>query len=309
MKKIIIYTLITIGLMYFLQWFIYKGLQLNKEGVYHKYSTIFFKKNIYDALILGSSRAEMHYDTSLLDSLTGLNAFNAGVSGASTKMSYVVLKSYLLNSKIPKTIFLEMDFHISHLKTDTIFNFPRYFCYLSNPILYSELKKIDSRFMQFKYNPFYSLPFSGINSLSPAVHGWLGKSANYDFFYEKGFFKNTIVDYYDHFEIKRFTGDIHPETRQYLDSFIVFAKRNKCQLVLTISPVFKNAETEVLNKKKIINEFENIAFSNHIDFINLSADSTISNHQHFFEDNYHMMLNGAQVYTRKIATFYNNILR
>ena len=309
MKKIITYALITIGLMYASQWFIYKGLQLNKQGVYHKYNTIFLDTNNYDALILGSSRAEMHYDTKLLDSLTGLNTFNAGVSGASTRMAYIVLKSYLIHSKMPKSIFLEIDFHISHLKTDTIFNFPRYFCYLSNPVLYSEFKKIDSRFSQFKYNPFYSLPFSGINSLSPALHGWLGKSASYDFSYEKGFFKNTVADNYDHFDVKQFTGFIHPETRQYLDSFMLFANKHKCKLVFTISPVYKNAETEVLNKDQIINEFQNIAKINHVDFINLSSDTTVSNHHYFFEDNYHMLYLGAQNYTRKIATFYNNIPR
>ena len=174
--------------------------------------------------ILGSSRAEMHLDVNLLDSLTGLNSFNAGVSGASTRMAFIVLRSYLQHSNMPKTIFLEIDFHISHLKTDTIFNFTRYFCYLSNPVLYSELKKIDARFIQFKYNPFYSLPFSGINSLSPALHGWLRKTTKYDMYYRNGFFENRVNDHYDHFDVKKFTGFIHPETKQYLDSFLVFSK-------------------------------------------------------------------------------------
>jgi hypothetical protein len=293
--------------MYSLQWFIYKGLQLNKQGVYNKYSTIFLKKNNYNTLILGSSRAEMHMDACLFDSLTGLNTFNAGVSGASTRIAFIVLKSYLLHSEKPKNIFLELDFHSCHKKTDKVFNFQRYFCYLSNPVLYSEFRKIDSRFTQFKYNPFYSLPFSGINSLSPALHGWLEKSATYDFVYEKGFFKNTVLDNYDHFDAKQFTGFIHPETRQYLDSFMLFANKNRCRLVFTISPLYKNAETKMLNRIQIINEFQNIAKTNHVDFINLSSDTTVSNHPYFFEDNYHMLYLGARIYTRKIATFYDNI--
>lgn len=293
--------------MFSLQWFIYKGLQINSEGVYHKYTTIFLKKNNYNSLILGSSRAEMHLDVKLLDSLTGLNSFNAGVSGASTRMAFIVLKSYLQQSTIPKTIFLEIDFHISHLKTDTIFNFPRYFCYLSNPVLYSELKKIDSRFVHFKYNPFYSLPFSGINSLSPALHGWLGKSAEYDRYYRNGFFENTVNDHYDHFDVKQFTGFIHPETKQYLDSFIVFAKKNHCKLVFTLSPVFKNAEKEVLNKQVIIENFKNIAIKNQVEFLDFSNDTTLSNHKYYFEDNYHMFYTGARNYTGKIAKGYNNI--
>lgn len=293
--------------MYATQWFIYKGLTINKQGVYHKYSTIFSSSNNYNALVLGSSRAEMHTDTKLLDSLTGLKTFNAGVSGGSTRMAYIVLKSYLQNSKIPKTIFLEIDFHISHIKTDTIFNFPRYFPYLSNPVLYSEFKKIDSRFVQFKYNPFYSLPFSGINALNPSLHGWLGKSTSYDVFYQNGFFKNTVNDNYDHFEVKQFTGFIHPETRQYLDSFIVFAKTNECKLIFTVSPVYKDAEVEVLNKREIMQGFNDIALVNKVPFLDLSLDSVIANNKMYFEDNYHMMYSGARLYTQKLAHFYNNI--
>lgn len=293
-------------MMYALQWLLYKGIQKNKEGVYHKYSTIFLKKNTYNALVLGSSRAEMHTDINLLDSLTGLNSFNAGVSGATTRVAFIVLKSYLQHSEIPKTIFLEIDFHISHLKTDTIFNFTRYFSYLSNPVLYNEFKKIDSRFFHFKNNPFYSLPFSGINSLSPSIQGWLQKSNDYDLFYKKGFFKNTVIDDYGHFDVTHFTEFIHPETRRYVDSFIVFSKKNNIQLVFTISPIYKNAETEVLNKYQVIKAYKNIALINHIPFADFSSDTTISNHRYFFEDNYHMMYSGARSYTQKIAAFYNN---
>lgn len=306
-KKVLLYILVTVALMYSLQWFIYNGMQRNTEGVYHKYSTIFLKKNNFNTLILGSSRAEMHLDVKLLDSLTGLNSFNAAVSGASTRMAFIVLKSYLQHSNMPKTIFLEIDFHISHLKTDTIFNFPRYFCYLSNPVLYSELTKIDARFVQFKYNPFYSLPFSGINSLSPALHGWLRKTTKYDMYYRNGFFENTVNDHYDHFDVKKFTGFIHPETKQYLDSFLVFSKNNNCKLVFTVSPIFKNAETEVLNKQAIIENFKQIANKNRVKFLDFSNDTTISNHKYYFEDNYHMLYSGARKYTKKIAEQYNNI--
>ncbi|MGV2481112.1 UNVERIFIED_CONTAM: hypothetical protein IGO34_30415, partial [Salmonella enterica subsp. enterica serovar Weltevreden] len=86
-----------------------------------------------------------------------------------------ILQSYLQYSQVPETVFLECDFHNSHLKTDTIFSFPRYFPFLSNPVLYEGFRAIDPRFRQFRYNPFYSLPYSGIDGLSTALRGWAQK--------------------------------------------------------------------------------------------------------------------------------------
>jgi hypothetical protein len=295
--------------MYGLQWFINSGQRSNKKGVYEKYSTLFFGNNSYNALVLGSSRAEMHTDVALLDSLTGLISYNAGVSGATTRMAYVVLKSYLVNSTIPKTIFLECDFHISHLKTDTIFNFPRYFPYLTNEVLFKGFKDIDPRFTRFRYNPFYSLPYSGINALSPALHGWTGTSGAYDEAYHKGFFKNTEIDHYDHFNTSRYDGYIHKETRQYLDSIILFCKDNSCQLIFMMSPAYKNAQKEVKNKGQIIEQYRNIAFIHHIPVFEHSNDTDIVNHRDYFEDNYHMLYSGARLYTLKIAADFNNIPR
>lgn len=308
-RKIATYILAFILLLYGLRWFINEGLRRNNKGVYEKYTALFLKKNTFNTLVLGSSRAEMHLDVSLLDSLTGLHSFNAGVSGGTMRMAYVILQSYLLHSKLPETVFLECDFHISHLKTDTIFNFPRYFPYLSNPVLYRGFKAIDPRFRRFKYNPLYSLPYSGIKAMSPALYGWLGRSGSYDDAYRNGFFKNTVIDHYDHFNTSAYYGYIHPEARNYLDSIIGFCKANRCRLIFTMSPAYKDAQQEVINRERIIAQYRNIADSHRIPFFNYSADSSISNHKAFFEDNYHLLYPGARRFTEKIARDFNNIPR
>lgn len=308
-RKIATYTLAFALLLFGLRWFINEGLRRNSKGVYEKYTRLFLEKNSFDCLILGSSRAEMHMDVSLLDSLTGLHSFNGGVSGGTTRMAYVVLKSYTRNSDLPKTIFLECDFHISHLKTDTIFNFPRYFPYLSNPVLYEGFKAIDPRFRLFRYNPLYSLPYSGIHALSPALHGWTGISGSYDDAYKNGFFKNTEIDHYDHFNTAAYYGYIHPETRHYLDSIIDFCRDNQCRLIFTMSPAYKDAQQEVINRERIIAQYQNIADVHHIPFFNYNADSSICRQRAFFEDNYHMLYPGARLFTRKIAGDFNNIPR
>lgn len=307
-RKILTYTVAFVILLYGLRWFVYEGMRRSTKGVYEKYATVFLKKNAYNTLVLGSSRAEMHFDTPLFDSITGLHSFNAGVPGGTTRMAYVVLKSYLQHSKLPETIFLECDFHISHLKTDTIFSFPRYFPFLSNTALYQGFKAIDPRFGKFKYNPLYSLPYSGIHGFSAAFLGWTGKPGSYDEVYQNGFYKNTTGTY-NHYNTKPFYGYIHPETRQYLDSIISFCKNNQLRLIFTMSPVHQNARKEVMNRERIISQYQDIADVHHIPLFNYIADTSICNDNLFFDDDYHMVYPGARLFTLKIAADFNNIPR
>jgi hypothetical protein len=87
----------------------------------------------------------------------------------------------------------------------------------------------------------------------------------------------------------------------------VFAKTNQCKLIFTVSPVYKDAEIEVLNKREIMRGFNDIALINNVPFLDLSSDTVIANNKMYFEDNYHMMYEGAKLYTQKLARFYNNI--
>lgn len=308
-KKVLLYSLITIALLYALQWFVLEGMRRNPKGNFEKYSTIFLKKNNYNTLVVGSSRAFMHLENSLFDSLTGTNSYNIGLAGASTRVSYIALKAYCVNSRVPKTILFEIDYHISHLHTDTVFNFNQYIPYLDNKELYQGFQYIDHRFALFKYVPVYALPYLNTKSLSAALHGWLKKPGLYDDSFNKGFYRNLNRDKEYNFKVKQFTGIISTENRQYLDSVMDFCKANGSRLIFTISPAYKDAQKEVLNKDQIIEQYRNIALSRGIPFFNYSDDPDIINDKGYFEDNYHLLYAGARVYTRKIAYDFNNITK
>lgn len=299
----------TIALLYALQWFVVEGMRRNPKGNLEKYTTIFLKKNNYNTLVAGSSRAFMHLDNSLFDSLTGTNSYNIGLAGASTRVSYIALKAYCVNSQAPKTILFEIDYHISHLSTDTVFNFNQYIPYLDNKELYNGFNSIDKRFAYFKYLPVYSLPYLNTKSLSAALHGWLKRPGLYDNSFNKGFYKNLNRDKEYNFKVRQFTGIISSENRQYLDSVVNFCNTHHCRLIFTISPAYKDAQREVINKDQIIEEYRNIALLKGISLLNYSDDPTIMNDKRYFEDNYHLLYAGARIYTKKIAQDFNNITK
>jgi len=305
-RRILLYTALLIGLAYLLNGLLLEGLRRNRSGLYDKYTTSFLRANSYNTLMLGSSRSFMHIDNRLFDSLTGTHSFNLGLPGATTRMSYACLRAYLVHSAKPERVFLELDFHISHLRTDTIYNFSTYFPYLSNPELYRQFSAIDPRFRYFKTIPFYSLPYLGIKSLSASLNGWRGRSGPYDGYFREGFFENRLRDDYNNFRVKSYHGYICPESRAYLDSIIDLCRSNRIELCFTMSPAYQDSRAEVLNRDRIIAQYAAIAAAHRLPLFDFSSDSSIVSDPALFEDNYHLLYPGARMYTRKLAAEVNN---
>jgi hypothetical protein len=300
-RKISIYTFIFVISIYSFEWFILSGLRKSPKGMYEKLNTTFLKQNSFDVIFLGSSRMFMHLDNRLYDSVFNTNSYNIGLAGATTRISYITLKSYLVNSQKPKTLYFELDYHISHLETDSIFNFSTYIPFLQNKTLYSEFNKIDSRFFHFKYNPIYSLPHIGTGGFGASLNTWFGRTGMYDQFFEKGFFENKIKDNFGMAGHVNKNAKIGSETKMYLDSMIRFCQNNQIELIFTISPAYKNVSIDIPQHQKVITSLKKIAAKNTIRTYDFSSDLELISTESYFEDNYHMYYEGARKYTLKLC--------
>lgn len=299
-KKVIIYLLIFVAGLYLVRELLYIGVRKNKEGIFEKYNTMFLKQNAYDVVFLGSSRAETHFHPKIFDSITGSFSYNLGVTGATPRIAYGVLKAYCSKSKEPKYVVFDLDFHFLKYGVDTIRYFSRYFPYLENEVLLRQFNNIDNRFMSFKYNPLYSLPYSNIRMIGASLHGWLNKPGKYDTVYYKGYVNDVFQEPQ---KIKRralFSGFIHPRERQYIDSIIWFCKQSNINLILVTSPMYKGGEGEMLNKKSVVSQLKNIAAINNVEYWDMSK-SGYSNKSDYFRDNYHMTGKGARLFTLGFA--------
>ncbi len=279
------------------------GIRRNKAGVFEKYNTMFLKKNNYNVLFLGSSRTEMHFDPKLFDSITGSNSYNIGVTGATPRIAFKILKAYCSKSSLPDYLIFDVDIHFLKYGFDIINHFPRYFPYLKNEVLLEEFNQIDDRFKQFKYNPFYSLPYSNINLLSVSLHGWLNIPGKYDTCYYKGF-AGTVRGELETLPVKRFYTFFNVKERQYLDSIINFSKKNNVKLLLITSPMFGGGKLEMINKPQITAQIKNIAISNGINYLDFSEFAP-SNKRQYYIDYYHMTSSGANAFTREFSLHFS----
>ena len=192
-KKITTYIIAIVCILFVYRVFLYTGIKKNKQGIFNKYNELFLKEgNTYNVLFLGSSRAEMHFDTETFDAITGQNSYNLGNSGAWPKMSFALLKTYCAQHQLPKHVVYNVDYFWLQNENDKLLNCPSLFPYLENNNLRTNLNAIDGRYNYFYINPLQSLPYTQLSFLSASLHGWLNKPGMYDSLWHKGFYKNNI---------------------------------------------------------------------------------------------------------------------
>lgn len=304
-KKGIIYFVVITALLYGSRELHYWGLLKQTSGYCAKYRTAFFEKNDFDVLFLGSSRVEMHYSTKIFDSICHKNSFNLSLAGATPQVAFAALKAYAVNSKMPQQLFYEIDYHFVKYKSTEVKEFNNYFPYLSNDVLRSEFNKIDSRMDHFYYNPYFSFPYTGFKNLSTSMHGWLNIPNKTDSLYYKGHIKevfrphlnyNPVTPYYTYFNVS---------DRNYLDSIIQFCKSHKTTITLVSSPIFGGGKVDLVNKKAIIQQLQDISKINGISYFDLSS-LDFCNDRKLFIDHYHMNYSGSSKFTIYFSHFFNN---
>lgn len=303
-KRALLYTVITIGLLYAIRAFEYAGIRRAPGGEFGKLRTVYEEENNFDLILIGSSRAECQFYNPIIDSITGLQSYNLGLTGATLPFVATTLDAYLVHSKAPKYVVLNLDLHTLGDNTDTVYHFPRYFAFLGNEKLYEGLNARDGRFFFFKWLPFYSMPYFSDRYRSSVVHGWLRRPTPYDAGYANGFAPtytnprrgdlDTVAIIETHAEIPVAVWDAVNHIRE-------ICAANNCRLFFVVSPLFVRQEERVTSYGRSLNAFHDYALANNISWIDLGHDSLRFQKQ-FYADPGHLNLDGARVFTRHFSS-------
>lgn len=308
MKRVVIYLILFSAALFGIRTIHYANLLSINKGYYDKYKTAFLKSNKYDLLILGSSRAQMHYNTAKIDSFWKCNSFNLSYNGANIQQAFILLKCYLAKSVAPKVLFYEMDYHVFKTHEDGWMDFQNLFPFLEDKNTFDLLRSSDQRFFYARYFPHYSLPHTGIKNFSTGLHYFFKKQVDNDSLYHKGYFKNCIQP-----ALKYKPSDlkyqwINKIDREYLDSLIVFCKSKDIELNLISSPIFGGGKLDVVNHNALISHINNIAILNHLRFINYSS-LPFCNQRKLFIDHHHLNSKGSDLFTEYLCRSINYSLR
>lgn len=280
------------------------GLRRVKTDLFGVSNQIVEGKINADIIITGSSRAVSHYDPRIIQSVTGLTAFNIGRNGSQTDMQLAVLKTYLKHNRKPRIVLHNLD-AFSFVMTREVYDPGQYMPYLDESDIYDALRKINSKvWWKCKYLPLYGYVAEDMRldwMLGPL--GLLGWSPRESFF--QGFNPRRAKWTEDFAKFQEANPDgvsfeIQPAGIQVMEDLIHVCQANGIVLIFVYSPEYREIQSLTRNRAEIFHEFQKLSQNHGVPLWNFSnwefADNT-----EFFMNSQHLNAEGAEKFSSELA--------
>ena len=257
-----------------------------------------------DVIITGSSRALCDCDPRIIQSVTGLTAYNLGLNGSQTDMQLAVLKTYLKHNRKPRIVIHNLD-AFSFVMTREVYDPGQYVPYLGEKDIYDALRKINSEiWWKCKHLPLYGYVVEDMRlDWMQGPLGLLGRSPRESFF--KGFKPRTEVWTGDFANFRAANPDgvnfeIQPAGIQAMEDLIHVCQENGTRLIFVYPPEYREMQSLTRNRVDIFNEFQKLAREHGVSFWDFSnwenADDT-----EIFQNSQHLNQKGAEIFSTDLA--------
>lgn len=245
-------------------------------------------------LILGSSRANHHYDPKVFEDSLGLGVYNCGVDGNGILFQYGRLKmiteryspNVIIYDAIPNFDIMPDD-NAKYLNWLRRWHGKHDIDSLINDISKLEVVKLHSSL--YKYNGNF------IQMLSDNLHPLQEVSYN-------GYKPLQGNMKYNPKEDEQKVAEWQPVKLKYFKKMIELCKDNDIKLIVAYSPMFgakSSLEYEKLTR---------LCSDNDITILDHYSDTIFTNHREYFEDAFHLNDNGAKAYSATVAHELKNLL-
>jgi hypothetical protein len=306
--KITITGLITYSILIGVELIIDYNLQkenICNNNVWHK---TFNGKLQTEIAVLGTSRAESHYDTEIISKITGLKTYNLGLSGTHYDVLKIRWKSYLNHNIKPKILILDLDDGALG-NSEHIYEKFQYLPYFNTPEYDNVAETIDDDYYFEKFIPIYKYRgfemniINQIKSLKQAslcpknVNGYAEHNISW---IEKDYinFKKITQENKTkpNFELKNYSQGLSA-----LNEIIDDCKINKIKVFFVWSPSFYEHQKYLPYNKKNINEIlKNLAKKNNINYYNYTEDSLCKKKEYFY-NSAHLNKKGVLLFSKSIG--------
>ena len=302
-KKIVIAFFITVFCCSVAAYFVDAGLKKYLVHTDNKFNTLFVETTPYDILFVGSSRTHSNIDPSVIDSITKLNSYNAGMDGANMYEFKTIIDGYLKIHPGPRYLVMNIDL-FSFDTRRKLFNYTYYLPYYKNEKIDSVLKDNKHYAAMYRYMTFFLLSELDDYAKSNAVRGFRHQTEippgriTY-----KGYLStpNELLDT-AHISIPAETMTIDIKAINDLDEIIQTCKTKHIKLIFTYAPEYRSMwQKNVTNAAGVFAVISNIATKNQISFFRYDS-SEICNHPNLFYNVRHLDRKGSLQFSAMLAT-------
>lgn len=306
-KYFLVVGIVAILLTAFVTRFTNKGLRQSRVDFYGKVNAVFNSAQHTDLLMVGSSRVLVHLDPKIMDSVTGLNSYNAGFNSATIKTCFNIISAAIKYQTHIKAVILNIDYGIFGIEQDP-YKDAYYYPFENNGL---DIKMTDSGsiglvhkaklFDVALYDDY--VKYAAIDGLlrpNRIVPGYKG----YQPHLQLNDFKN-IFDSSSTPQAIAYSSDAF----NLLKQCIAICKQQQVQLIMVMAPYYKKQSPEKCysNAAEIVNTIEQTAKQNNVPFFNYTNMSFANEQQYFYNMN-HLNSKGAALYTQAVADSVKNYL-
>jgi uncharacterized membrane protein len=286
-----------------------KGLTRSGVDFYGKINAATDASKNTSLLIVGSSRALVHLDPYILDSVTGLNSFNYGLNSGSVKTWYNLIKSAVNFQPNVKAIILNVDYSMFDPEKDPYKDAYYYPVEKKIPgLMFYDSGKVDLMHRAV----LFDISLYDDYAKYAAIDGWLrpgrvspGVYKGYYPYQEQRNNFNTIpqLDTAKK-EVVFSSGGV-----KIFNDFIYLCKQKNIKLICVMAPYYKKYTPEkyCTNFFTITDSIRKISQKNNIPFFDLSNTKIAWEKDYFFDIN-HLNKKGASVYSLAVADSLKNYL-
>lgn len=275
-------------LLFGVDYIIQEGLKTSNYREISKWNEVIQGGIDAEILIVGSSRASVHFDCEMIESRTEMSCYNLGFDGTNYELQEKMLDLYLKSNILPKRLVWVIDFH-SFEPLDEFYGFEQLVPYQDQKEV-SELLKMN----RISGPYLYSIPIVR-HTFNPKMKS-IGFQ-NYFNIYSKG---RPLTKGYNPQNIKwdgkfdHFQRMVKKEFTYQIDSlqFLNFEKKlNDLQkrgadIQLIIAPIYHEAKEMISNANSISIKLEKFSNLKGYEFLDYSSDSIGYSKGNFYNGNH-----------------------
>ena len=272
-------------------------------GEYSVWNDIFDGNINSDIIVLGSSRAWMHFNSNMITEMSGVSCYNIGITGQPflmQKYRYDILRKY---NKKPKILIFSLEEN-SLSRRLNLFNLSQYFPYLvkykddlKEPILqFKGFNKYDFELPLVRYYGNFSIIKEFIKNYDNSVRikGFQGQNKKWNNDLKKAKLKHKSL------KVK-----IDSESLNLFCKLIEDCQNEQIQPILVFSPQSIKGQDFISNRDSIIKMYGDISVKYNIPFIDFSNDSICLDKKYFYNAS-HLNKIGADKFTKELTLILQN---
>jgi hypothetical protein len=267
------------------------------KGEMTVWNDLYDKKVNSEVLIMGSSRAWVHLDATMIGDSLHTHAYNLGMDGHNFWMQNYRFELAMQQAVKPKVVIQSIDVFTLAKRKDLFYS-EQFLPYMYHN---DSLQKVTSNFIGFE--PYdYSVPlvryygkgkavvealkmFFGAKNEPSRIRGYQGQLIPWTNELEEA--KKKM----DHFTVK-----MEPQTVALFEKYLQFCKSKGIQVVFVYSPEFIEGQDFIANRKEMMAVYQNFSEKYDIPFFDYSTNP-ISYKKEYFYNALHMNKFGAEKFT------------